>query len=249
MRGGLIAVALTAAASLLPVAAAAQTVPGPEPVPVPAGTVVDDAVQRQATALRDRFMAAVRACGITPPFDPSIIVDSHPSIIAYSFEARTAHLSRWAELPAPLQAMLEAWGADGPLGLSGEQQFADIFNSLLVPHELGHYLQHVSGRYRTLDLWEGEVEANRIAIAFWSLDPAEAARLPDRIENFAGFLGKIPSPVPEGSQPRDYFNANYEALGQDAEAYGWYQGAFMRTAWEERDQTDFCDLVTLNAPG
>ncbi len=96
--------------------------------------------------------------------------------------------------------------------------------------------------------WESEVEANRIAIAFWSLDPAEAAQLPARIENFAVFLEALPDPVPPGVSPRDYFNANYERLGDDAQAYGWYQGAFMRTAWNERAQTDFCSLVRLNAP-
>lgn len=115
--------------------------------------------------------------------------------------------------------------ADSARRPPAEQQFAEIFNSLLLPHELGHYLQHLSGRSRKLDRWESEVEANRI-----------------------GFLGQLPDPVPDGMQPRDYFNANYERLGDDAQAYGWYQGAFMRTAWAERASTDFCKLVRLNAP-
>lgn len=215
--------------------------------PVFAQTVTDP-VQAEATALRDRFVAAIKACGVTPTFEPGVIVETHPGLVAYFNDDRSAHLSRWAEVDPSFQGMVEAWGAAGPLGLDGEHQFSEIFNSLLLPHELGHFLQHQSGRFETLDHWEAEVEANRIAIAFWSLDPADAARLPARIENFTGFLGKLPDPVPEGSTPRDYFNANYRQLGADAQAYGWYQGAFMRTAWAERNQNDFCALVRLNSP-
>lgn len=93
-----------------------------------------------------------------------------------------------------------------------EQQFAEIFNSLLLPHELGHYLQHLSGRSRKVDRWESEVEANRIAIAFWSLAPSDAEQLPKRIENFVGFLGQLPDPVPDGMQPRDYSTPTMNGL-------------------------------------
>ena len=216
--------------------------------PVASQTKARDEIERQAFDIRDRFMAAVKACGVVPAFQPGIVVETHPGVVAYFEKDRSAHLSRWADMPPPIREMMEAWAANGPLGLNGEAHFAEIFNSLLLPHELGHYLQSMSGRWDGMDRWESEVEANRIAIAFWSLDPVEAKRLPNRIENFTAFLEKLPSPVPKGMAPRDYFNANYEKLGNDAKAYGWYQGAFMRTAWNERAETNFCDLARLKAP-
>lgn len=205
-------------------------------------------LELQANELRERFMEALRDCGVEPAFEPKIVVRTHPGMIAYFPGEQSVHLSRWADLPAPVVGTLSAWAAEGALGLGAEQQFAEVFHSLLLPHELGHYLQHASGRLARLDRWESEVEANRIAIAFWQLDPAEAQRLPARIDNFIGFLGNLPSPVPEGSEPREYFNANYERLGDDGPAYGWYMGGLMRTAWEERSRTDFCALAKLNSP-
>ena len=53
----------------------------------------------------------------------------------------------------------------------------------------------------------------------------------------------LPDPVPAGQDPRAYFEANYEALGADPMAYGWYQGAFMRAAWADHGSAGFCDLV------
>lgn len=229
------------------VAVAVITIMGIVGKPAAAQSELQDAIERQAFDIRDRFVAEVRNCGVVPTFEPGVVVETHPAVVAYFQSDRSAHLSRWADMPPPITGMVEAWAAKGTLGLSGEGQFVEIFNSLLLAHELGHYLQDLSGRWASMDRWESEVEANRIAIAFWSLDPAEAAKLPARIENFAVFLETLPNPVPTAVRPRDYFNANYEKLGNDAEAYGWYQGAFMRTAWNERAATDFCSLVKLKA--
>jgi hypothetical protein len=206
-----------------------------------------DPVQARGDAIRDRFVAAVRECGVEPTFIPEVAIRTAPSLATYSSTDRTLYLSRFEELPPPIQGTMTAWAADGVLDLDAQGQFAEIFNTLVVPHELGHALQFMWGRHPTLDRWESETEANRIAIAYWRLDPAEAERLPERIENVTRFLGRLPSPVPEGRSARDHFNSDYWALVADPQAYGWYQGALMQTAWDQRDQSSFCDLVRINA--
>lgn len=193
------------------------------------------------------FEAAYRDCGLEPLFSPQVRLGEWPVVMNYNFVQRTVYVGRYADLPDEMKGLMGSWAAAAG-AQDGEALFGDVFNGLLVPHEMGHWTQHLSRRAITLDHWEGEVEANRIAIAYWSLDPVEAARLPARIEAFTGFLGQIPSPVPEGETPRDFFNANYEALGADAAAYGWFQGAFMREAWARRGEMDFCDLARLNSP-
>lgn len=185
-------------------------------------TDVADPVLVRATEIRDRFVTAMRDCGVEPPFVPEVIVDSHPSIVSYWHDDRAVHLSRWNEVPPDVQGMVSGWAASGTMGLGSEAMFGEIFNSLLVAHELGHYMHFISGRYRKIDNWEGEVEANRIAIAFWSLASDDAAKLPSRIANFNVFLEKLPNPVPANEDTRAYFVANYEKLGRDAMAYGWY---------------------------
>ena len=226
---------ILAAAAVMLVGTTPTFAQGPVPAP--------DPLQTHAEAIRDSFVAAVRACGLEPDFIPAVVVRTSPALAHYVSADRALYLSRYEELPPPIQATMGAWAANGVLGLDAEGQFTEIFNTLVVPHELGHALQSMWGRPPIADRWESETEANRIAIAFWSLDPAEAERLPQRIENVTGFLAKLPSPVPEGRTPREHFNADYRALAADPQAYGWFQGVMMRTAWDERGQNDFCALV------
>lgn len=206
-----------------------------------------DPLQAHGEQIRDRFLSAVHDCGVEPTFIPAVVVRTSPSLATYSSADRALYLSRYEDLPPPIQATMAAWAQNGTLGLDASGQFAEIFNTLVVPHELGHALQAMWGRQSVLDRWDRETEANRIAIEFWALNASEAERLPTRIENVTRFLGRLPDPVPEGRSPREHFNTDYQALVADPQAYGWFQGALMRTAWEERDQRGFCDLVRLNA--
>lgn len=210
-------------------------------MPVAAQSADPLVVQTQATI--ERFTTEMRSCGVEPRYTPGVVVDSAPSIISFYEGDRAVHLSRWADAPSFVQDLVTAWAAAGTLGYTPEEQFAEIFNGLLVPHELGHFVELSSGGYNETDFWVGEVNANRIALAFFALDPATREQLPARIENYNRFLASLPNPVPEGEDPHAYFQANYERLSNDPAAYGWYQGAFMRAAWAQKDEADFCTLV------
>jgi hypothetical protein len=207
---------------------------------LPAGI---DPLEASTQAIINRFDQAIRDCGLSPPYVPQVSVATSANLVSYNPRTRLLQQSRWAELPPSIQGLVTAWAGAGTLGLSPEAQFGEIFNSLLVPHELGHYVAVLDGRLARDDAWTNEVLANRIAIAFWSLDPEGKARIASRVANFTGFLNALPNPVPVGEDPRSYFQSNYAALGRDPAAYGWYQGAFMTAAWELREQDDFCSLV------
>ena len=208
----------------------------------PAAAAIDP-LETRSKAIIDRFDKAIRDCGLSPPYVPTISVSTSANLVSYNPATRVLQQSRWEELPPAIQGLVTAWAGAGTLGLSPEQQFGEIFNSLLVPHELGHYVAVLDGRLAKDDSWTNEVLANRIAIAFWSLEPEGAANIADRVANFTGFLNALPNPVPIGQNPRSYFQRNYAALGRDPAAYGWFQGAFMTAAWALRDQDDFCTLV------
>lgn len=204
-----------------------------------------DSVEQQALAIRDRFIGALRSCGVRPSFIPSVAVHYNPGIVSYTFADRTVHLTPWSELPAPLKGMMAGWAKAGTLGLDPENQFREIFDTFLVAHELGHYLQMMSGRKAQLDRWESEVEANRIAIAFWSRETGGGRSVATRVENITRFLGTFPNPVPEGTTPKDFFNTRYMQISSQPQVYGWFQGAFMRTAWAEHRNNDFCHFARL----
>lgn len=70
---------------------------------------------------------------------------------------------------------MDRFAAIGTLGLSGREQYSEIFHNLLVAHELGHWLQEVARR--PLSRWQAEYEANRIMVAFWREYPAQSKPL------------------------------------------------------------------------
>ena len=211
----------------------------------------DPAVIRSSHVLSN-FIASARACGLELNDPPTMVVTTDPGIIFYQSRDNTVNVSRWQDMPPPLQGFVTEWSKQGTLGLDAPEMFSEIFNSLLVAHELGHYLQGTAGRltgdHRTLDHWEAETEANEIAIAFWATVPESETSIADRVANFDRFLNALPSPVPSGEDPHAYFEANYERLSSDPQAYGWYQGAFMRAAWANRAEHDFCGWTKANAP-
>lgn len=199
-----------------------------------------DPLERDVEQIGAQFVAAHSACGIRQEFLPDVKVKTQPSLISYDPGDRTVRVSRFGELPTEIQGLMAGWAEAAGMA-DGRALFGDVFNSLLVPHELGHWMQHASGRLAVLQRWESELEANRIAIAYWQLDDVTARMLPARIEAFTGFLGRLPDPVPDGQDPKVFFNAKYEKL--DSVQYGWFQGVLMQEAWSMRDASSFCELA------
>lgn len=220
----------------------------------------DPDVRAHGEKIISDFADQVRACGIDPQRIPTVTIVTSGPDIRYNYDKWDITLSSWPDLPDDFKGMMQGWADQGTLGLDAEGQFREIFNDLLVPHEMGHWLAHLSGSWRFgNDFWEAENEANRIAIAYLLTTNPDQAQVANRISNFTQFLATLPSPVLAGEDPATYFNENYETLGDDPTAYGWYQGAFMQTAWDEamadhphdavqqNSASQFCRLVIRNA--
>lgn len=211
----------------------------------PGGAATLDPVEQKVTAVRDRFVAAVRACGVTPRFEPAVRILSEPAVIAYRGKTRTLVIGRWETLPSPIKGFLNQWAAHDIPETSGEALFDQLFNGFLIGHELGHWVGDQSGRLDTIDFYQAELEANQFAIAFAALAPATARSLAATVGQFS-CLRALPDPVPPGQDVRAYFNAHYWTMStQEPVAYNWYQGRFMQQAWDLREQATFCELVRL----
>jgi len=202
----------------------------------------------RASAVRDHFVAAIERCGARPTYLPSIVANNPDNGIDYNDGDHAVHISRWSKLAPPVRQAMEGWAGQGTLALSAEGMWGEIFNEFLVAHELGHYLESMSGRIDKMDNWQSEIDADRIALAFWSIDKADAAKLPARVQNYSRFLLSLPNPVPHQQDARRYFQSDYETLGKDLSAYGWFQGQFMKIAWAQRGELSFCDWVKANPP-
>lgn len=204
-----------------------------------------DQLEHRIAVTRDRFVAAVRRCGVEPRFAPKVELLSTPAVISYDADRRTLVVGRWETLPPPIQTFFAQWAARDFPGQPPRRLFDELFNGFLVGHELGHWAADQSGRLATLDHYSAEVEANRYAIAFSDLD--HSGKTESIVRRFS-YLSTLPRPVPVGENQRAWFNTHYWNLARtNPVAYNWYQGVFMREAWRQRRTTSFCMLARLGA--
>jgi hypothetical protein len=142
------------------------------------------------------------------------------------------------------------FAAIGTLGLSGREQYVEVFNTLLVAHELGHWLQEMA--QRPLNRWQAEYQANQIMVAFWREYPAAtpAAATERRLANFVAQSPNTPSPMPDnaGMSIEDYFNANLAEIESNSMAYAGFQKMMVRQAIAELPVPGFCQLVAMAWP-
>jgi hypothetical protein len=173
-----------------------------------------------------------------------------------SFDARTAisfsneqgaHEADFKTLPPPMQQIWNQWASYTKDEPSGEALFKDMFYRFTLVHELGHLIAYrvilglpeterkqVETKLRG-NLTEGEFVANRIAVAwFREHDPQYLARL---VKDYRIIQARMPSPVPAGADPKRYLSENYDRLGADPMAYGWYQLYMVYTVYDEAPKT------------
>jgi hypothetical protein len=202
-----------------------------------------DGVAARAQAVLDAFYDAVVACGREPPFKPRLRVDTEPGATRYDAAAREVVLIPYEVLPPARRAAMDRFAAIGTLKLSGREQYAEVFNHLLVAHELGHWLQEVARR--PLNRWRAEYEANRIMVAFWRDRPAAppAAATERRLANFVAQPPGAASPLPDGVDAEAYFDAHVAEIEGSPAAYAAFQKMMVRQAMAEHPAPSFCQVV------
>jgi hypothetical protein len=209
-----------------------------------------DATTKLAQPVLDAFYSAVVACGRQPPFKPAIRLATTPGATRYDPASRAVVLVPYEVLPPARRAAMDRFAAIGTLGLSGPEQYREVFNHLLVAHELGHWLQEVA--QRPLDRWRAEYEANRMMVAFWRDHPAAPPAAPTelRLANFVAQAPNTPSPMPDGTGMRveDYFNTHIHEIESNPAAYAGFQKMMVRQAAAEHPAPRFCQLVATAWP-
>jgi hypothetical protein len=191
-----------------------------------------------------QVMSNVHVPGYAPfPFYP-VMLDAGTAVSYSNFASpQRAHEADFKTLPRPMQQIWTQWASYTPDEPNGEALFHDMFYRFFLVHELGHLiaLRVISGlpeaerkqaaaNYAKNHL-SGEFAANRISVAwFREHDPQYLARL---VSDFRLIEAKLPNPVPAGADPKRYFSENYEKLGADPMAYGWFQLYMVISVYDE----------------
>jgi hypothetical protein len=122
---------------------------------------------------------------------------------------------------------------------TGQQLFDDMFHRFFYIHELSHWLQRqVKGDSR--GAYRLELEANRITVAYWR--EKDIAYMTAMLARFQRLGERLPSPVPDGQDPEQYFNEN-RRMGSNPNAYGWFQTRMVIEAGAERPIRTFSGIL------
>jgi hypothetical protein len=145
------------------------------------------------------------------------------------------------------------WAATTPDNPTGEHLYEDLFFKFFFLHEFGHWVneQVVSQRHGAKaklarrnferNKWEGELNANRVAVAWWrERDPKFLDRL---VGDVRLILATLPSPVPAGEDDKEYFSRNLWELVKNPNKYGWYQLRMIVIAFEERPELTYQQTI------
>ncbi len=199
-----------------------------------------DPVLDQLKAIAQNFEQRVRSAGFdASSLHPAILLDTPPQLSKYSRNDNTIHTSRWEELTPDVRDRFERWAGDGG-DRTGKQLFDEMFHRFFFVHELGHWLQ-VQAKRDTNDVYSRELEANRLAVAYWREN--DAPYLTALLARFRSIGAGLPDPVPAGQDAESYFNSNYARLGSNPDAYGWFQTRMVISAGAERPVRTFAETV------
>jgi hypothetical protein len=209
-----------------------------------------DGIVSRAQLILDRFYAAVRACHQEPPFKPFIRIATSPGPIRYDHAEQAVVLVPYELLDPATRVGMDRYAAIGTLGLSGRGQYEEIFQMLLVAHELGHWLQTLA--QRPLTRWQAEYGANQMMVAFWREYPAPAptASTEARLANFVVQPPHFPSLVPNeiDMAVEDYFDQAIAEIEVNPSRYAGFQKMMVRRAMTEDPAPRFCDLINSTWP-
>jgi hypothetical protein len=207
----------------------------------------DDILSR-AEPILNRFYEAILACNREPPFKPAIATSPGP--IRYDQVNQAVVLVPYELLDPAAKTEMDRYAAIGTLGLSGRAQYEEIFQGLLIAHELGHWLQVIARQ--PLTHWQAEYGANQIMVAFWREYPAStpSASTDARLANFVVQPPHIPNLVSEGLDVsiETYLDESYQEIEMHPMRYAGFQKMMVRRVIAEEPQPGFCESVNSTWP-
>ena len=197
-----------------------------------------------ATKLRDAFIGAVRANGLSCSLAaPRIELINKRSFGQYDDERNTVRTSDWTTLKPTEVRFFKSVAGDGASEVADRELFEAYAHRWTFVHEMAHWWQACQVTRPTPSLYQIETDANRIALAYWrEADPQIVGTMRAA---FRTILVTYPSPVPASEVAGDYFNRNDERLSLSSSlGYQWFQATMFRCLDVETPVLTFAFALT-----
>lgn len=157
---------------------------------------------------------------LNPPLQHSLMTT--PLLVYFDGRNNSMHYPLWSELDAQSKTFFNQIAGNDET--EARKIFGLFFNGFYIPHEMAHYLSHISGDKARLHSYEGEQFANELAMVVWREIMPERA-LKNVYESAKNILPKLKNPVPAGENEAEWFSKNYNQIvaSKDPYTYGYFQ--------------------------
>lgn len=189
--------------------------------------------------LRNEFVDKIKFLGFEIKLSPpEIVLDNPPSFGNYDDSSNRMEMSNWETMEPEQKAFFNSMAHQVSDKETGKGFFEQEIYHWVFIHELGHWWS--ANKRVSHTHYEAEMNANRIAAAFWrdtnpSLLDLTAKSAKDAMDN-------MPNPVPSGLAKEDFFNNNYDKL-IGTPAYSWYQAMMIVSVYNENPKPTFKEVI------
>jgi len=199
-------------------------------------------VRVQATTLRDAFVKATVAAGVSCPIaPPKIAVADVPSYGNYDPATNTLTTSAWELLSDEEKSGFFQMLGPGATEEAARAEFEIGAHHWVFVHELGHWWQACRGVSEKIGSYAFESGANRVAAAYWR--EHDASIIAHQKAVFELIQAHFPNPVPAGQSAETYFDAHYPDKFPSVIEYIWFQARMCLAAFDEKPAPSFAQAL------
>ncbi len=201
----------------------------------------------QATALRDSFVEAIVAAGMSCPIaPPKIVVRDVPSYGNYDSVTNTLTTSAWDQLTGEEKSGFFRMLGPGTTEEAARAEFEIGVHRWVFVHEMGHWWQACRKVPETGSGYAIELGANRVAAAYWQV--RDSSIIAHQHGVFELIQSHVPSPVPAGQRVETYFDMHYPDKFGSMLEYIWFQARMCLAVFDEKPRPTFAQALKDISP-
>ena len=192
----------------------------------------------QATVLRDSFVNATVAAGMSCPIaPPKILVENVPSYGSYDPLTNTLKTGAWEQLTDEQKGRFFRMVEPGTTQEAARAEFEIGANKWVFMRELVGWWQACCKVPETGSSYAYEAGVNRIAAAYWR--GHDASIIAHMRGVFESLQSHVLSPVPAEQSVEGYYDAHYPDKFKTVPEYLWFQARMCIAVFDEKPSPTF----------
>ncbi|RXH56548.1 hypothetical protein [Granulicella sibirica] len=196
----------------------------------------------QATALRDSFVKATVAAGMSCPIaPPKIVVEDVPGYASYDSATNTLKTGAWEQLTDDEKSRFFGMLGPGTTEDAARAEFEIGANHWVFVRELESWWLACRKVSEMGSAYAFESGVNRVEAAYWRQQNASV------IEHMRGVFQimqkNVPSPVPVGEGVEAYYDARYPDKFKGPPEYLWFQARMCLAVFDEKPSPTFAQAL------